>query len=362
MVPVARCGVNGRILEVNDAYVRMIGYGREELLNDISWIDLTPPEFLPLDEVAIESIIKTGKALPWEKEYIHKDGHRIPVLLGVSALDPAGEDCFCVIIDLTELKAKEAALRRSEAQFRTLIESIPQIVFISNENKELEYINHKWFEFNGLEPGQEDQWPTVVHPDDLDRLMQDIDATTEAGTPMEIEVRHWSKEGRYRWGLVRSLPMIDADGRVLRFGTCTDIDDTKQAEHELRESEAELRTLADAIPQIVWTADANGEIDFFNQRWFEATGLTLEQSLNDGWQLLIHPDDLPRYLKEWQHALTTGDTYEVEFRLRSAIGAKNGKNPTYRLHLGRGVAMRSPDGAITKWFATWTEIESQKKK
>jgi PAS domain S-box-containing protein len=110
----------------------------------------------------------------------------------------------------------------------------------------------------------------------------------------------------------------------------------------------------------VFTANAAGEIDFFNDRWFEFTGLTLAQSQNDGWQLLIHPDDLDKYMTEWNKALETGDSHEIEFRLRRAVGIKSMKNHVYRSHLARAVALRGTDGEVIKWFATWTEIEGQR--
>ena len=185
-------------------------------------------------------------------------------------------------------------------------------------------------------------------------------AAAQSGEPFTAEGRLIDKNGHYVWILVRSLPIKDSAGRVTKwFGTSTDINDQKRAEVELRASETSFRTLADAIPHIVWTANSAGEIDFFNHRWIEYTGLTIEQSLNDGWQLLIHPDDLPGYLVEWTHALQTGSTYERSFRLKRALGIKSKSSNPYRRHLGRAVPLRGKDGKIMKWFATWTEIEHQ---
>ena len=122
---------------------------------------------------------------------------------------------------------------------------------------------------------------------------------------------------------MRAIAIKDAHtGKTLWFGTSTDIDDKKRVAEDLQESEARFSTLLDAIPQIVFTADKSGAIDFFNSRWFEYTGLTQAQSEAGAWQLLLHPDDLPKYLSGWQHALHTGDSYETEFRLRRAVGTE----------------------------------------
>ena len=87
-----------------------------------------------------------------------------------------------------------------------------------------------------------------------------------------------------------------------------------------RERELYFQTMADAIPEIIWTADPNGMDDFFNQRCFDYTGLTLEQLRGASWQAIIHPDDLEGCLAKWTSALQTGNPYDVEYRLRGKDG------------------------------------------
>jgi len=119
-------------------------------------------------------------------------------------------------------------------------------------------------------------------------------------------------------------------------------------------SEANLRTLAMAIPQQVWTAAPDGGLDFVNQRVANYFALTQEEVLGAGWQGVIHPDDLPGCVERWTHSVATGQEYEVEFRLRRADGS-------YRWHLGRALAVRDAHGAIVKWFGTNTDIDELKK-
>ena len=359
-----RSTIGGQILEVNDALVDLLGYGREEMLSGaIRWNDITPSEFKHVDDKAIRQLLEGAIAPPFEKEFIAKDGRRIPVLLSVCAVKKDGSDCFCFIIDLTDQKQKEAALRKSEQQFRLLADAMPQIVYILDGNGKSEYFNQRWYQITGRPvepPGFEDRWHEVFHPDDVPAIGKAWAEAMTTGEPFMAEGRLINKDGHYFWILVRSLPIRDSSGKVTKwFGTSTDIDAQKRAEAELRASETAFRTLADAIPHIVWTANSTGEIDFFNHRWLEYTGLTIEQSLNDGWQLLIHPDDLPGYLVEWTHALQTGSTYERTFRLKRVLGIKSKSGNPYRRHLGRAVPLRGKDERIMKWFATWTEIEHQ---
>jgi len=120
-----------------------------------------------------------------------------------------------------------------------------------------------------------------------------------------------------------------------------------------RRHELYFRTLSEAVPEIMWTANPDGVDDYFNRRWFDYTGITLEQSLGTGWTEIVHPDDLAPCLAKWESALRTGDPYDVEYRLR-------GKDGAFRWFLCRGNPIRDPKGEVIKWFGTCTDIESQK--
>jgi PAS domain S-box-containing protein len=124
---------------------------------------------------------------------------------------------------------------------------------------------------------------------------------------------------------------------------------------DLQHSEERYRYLADAMPQIVWTARPDGYIDYYNRRWFEYTGLTIEQTKGWGWQPVLHPDDVERCLRRWSKAVETGEAYEIEYRFRRA------QDGTYRWHLGRAVPMRDESGRVVKWFGTCTDIDDHKR-
>jgi PAS domain S-box-containing protein len=122
----------------------------------------------------------------------------------------------------------------------------------------------------------------------------------------------------------------------------------------LRESEQRFRQLADAMPQIVWTAGPDGDVEYYNQRWYDYSGATFEQSKGRGWGAWIHPEDLPSCLEAWARALETGTNFEFESRVRRA------SDGTYHWHLARAEAVRSAEGHVSKWFGTCTDIEDQK--
>jgi len=119
-----------------------------------------------------------------------------------------------------------------------------------------------------------------------------------------------------------------------------------------RRAEQYITLLAEAIPQIVWTATPAGAMDYCNQRLYDLTGYSREESLGWAWQKLLHPDDLPFVLRNWESSRQTGTAYEVEYRLRTAAG-------DYRWHLVRATPMRDSSGSIVKWFGACTDINDQ---
>jgi PAS domain S-box-containing protein len=123
---------------------------------------------------------------------------------------------------------------------------------------------------------------------------------------------------------------------------------------ERRISEERYRQLADAMPQIVWTADREGRATYYNRRWYEYTGQSVEQANESGWTLAVHPDDLPRTLAKRAETLESGAVFEVEYRFRAADG-------TYRWHLGRAVPLSGADGEIDFWIGTATDIHDHKR-
>jgi PAS domain S-box-containing protein len=120
-----------------------------------------------------------------------------------------------------------------------------------------------------------------------------------------------------------------------------------------RASEERYRQLADAMPQIIWTAGPDGGATYFNRRWFEYTGMTEEDAGPSAWTRVVHPDDLPPAVARREQTLRSGEPFEIEYRFRSRDGE-------YRWHLGRAIAIRDDDGQILFWIGTATDIHDRK--
>lgn len=162
-------------------------------------------------------------------------------------------------------------------------------------------------------------------------------------TPTTIE-QLYPHNGLDMWVEARAFPVEDGLAIFYR-----DITARKQSERTIRESEAKFRTIADAMPQIVWSARPDGFHDYFNHQWYDYTGVPEDAALGDAWAGLFYPDDVPLMEARWHHSLATGEPYEVEFRLRHRSGE-------YRWALARALPVRNENGEIVRWMGTSTDI------
>jgi PAS domain S-box-containing protein len=260
--------------------------------------------------------------------------------------------------DIDDRKQSQLMAEASEAEMRTLAELMPQLVSIADASGRTIYGNQRLYDFVGR--NREDDrgflWMETIHPEDVALVLPQLSERRvwSSGQLWQMEMRYRSGSGKYHWHLVRAAASDDGEKF---FVTATDIDEHKQALEALRQSEEQFRTLVEAIPQIVWSCDPRGEIVFINRRQIEFTGLTEQQIIEGGWQLLMHPDDYEKYASEWENSLSTGVTFECIFRLKRAMGIRSARPNQYRKFLSRAVAMRSPGGAIVSWFGTTTDIE-----
>ncbi|HEX5574831.1 MAG TPA: PAS domain-containing protein, partial [Gemmatimonadales bacterium] len=286
---------------------------------------------------AIQGAIEQGTPFECEFRIIRPNSEVRWVLgKGEALYDHSGRPIrmLGVNVDITErklaerLQREEATLRESEARFRELADTTPVMVWQSGVDRLCNFFNKAWLEFTGRRLEQElgNGWAELVHPDDLQRCLVTYFSSFEARRQFTVEYRLLRADGEHRWMLNKGVPRYTSVGEFAGYiGGCIDITEQKQAEQRLRESEAGLRELADAMPQIVWTATAEGRLDYFNRRWYDITGAEAEQ----GWLSMTHPDDRQQTLDAWQRAVATGEPCEVEHRLWIAETGR------YRWHLAR---------------------------
>ncbi|MCO6391635.1 PAS domain-containing protein [Aliihoeflea aestuarii] len=194
----------------------------------------------------------------------------------------------------------------------------------------------------------------AIHPDDRDMLGEQIDAALRERVELRARYRVRRPNGDIVW--VLALGRVsggDGTGPLRLPGISIDVTDQHRAQEALAESEAKFRAIADAMPQMVWSATPDGLHDYYNARWYEFTGAPEGTTDGEGWNDMFHPDDQARAWGRWRHSLETGELYQIEYRLRHRSGE-------YRWTLGRALPIRDEAGRIIRWFGTCTDIHETK--
>ncbi len=258
-----------------------------------------------------------------------------------------------------------------ESYFQTMTNAVPAMIWTARSDGSVDFVSHQLLEYVGDKLESLDNWPTFLHPDDVAATLASWEQSVRTGENHQVEYRLRRADGVYRWFLVRANPMRDGKGEIVKWvGTCTDVDEQKRTQQTLEQlvqqrtlqlaetnsrlqSEQYFQTMAEAIPEIIWTADPDGMSDFFNQKCLEYCGLTSNQMRGVGWKEIIHPDDLDSCVSEYGNSLRSGEPFETEYRLREKSGA-------FRWFLVRANPVRNDKGEIIKWFGACTDIENQK--
>jgi PAS domain S-box-containing protein len=268
--------------------------------------------------------------------------------------------CLCAILlnrlDVQRSRA-DASLRNSEERYRTVVESLPQMVWTCTPDGKRDYLSRQWLQYTGVPESEQlgFGWMAQVHPEDRARIAEGRSEAVKTAQDFDVQYRVRSQAGEYRWVRALTVPVRNADGAITKwFGTATDVQEIKTAEASLRDSEAHFRELADAMPQIVWTATPDGIPDYYNRRWYDYTGMTWEECKGRGGRRIVHSDDIQNSIDRWARSLATGETYEIEYRLRRAADG------VYRWHLGRAEPVFDSHYRIVRWFGTCTDIEDYK--
>src|SRR4029077_6518900 len=248
----------------------------------------------------------------------------------------------------------------AEKELRDLVENMPAMAGVLLPDGSHPYLTNQWREYSGLSVAETDSegWRlTVVHPEDIDSHVEKFRAAAAAKKPFENEVRlRRAVDGEYRWFLVRISPLCDERGNIVKWhGVLTDIEDRKRAEEAVRRSEKELRDVLEQIPAMVFAVQDDGRYSYVSTQWYDYTGLSEAETINEGWQNAIHSEDTEQHLKKYHIAVAEGQPFESEVRLRRAADGQ------YRWFLIRVTPLRDEAGNVVKWYGFISDIEDRKR-
>jgi PAS domain S-box-containing protein len=288
------------------------------------------------------------------------DGSVVDVLVNIDPLrDSTGRVVGAVnaFVDITDRRRTEQALRASEQRLHWALEGAGGGVWDWDLDAGAGWWSPEMYALCGVPPETPLGWDDFlqqVHAEDREALVGAVAAAiaTQQDFSCELRIRH--PELGERWMSSRGR-VIAHGGRPRRLlGLTMDITERKAAEGMLAESVARFRRLADAMPQLVWTAEPDGTVDYYNDRYREYAGIERAADGAFDWQPVLHADDRKPTTDAWARAVGTGTTYECEHRIRM-------RNGSTRWHLSRAVPVRDDAGRIVKWFGTATDIHDVKR-
>lgn len=243
--------------------------------------------------------------------------------------------------------------RQLDARLRVLTETAPLMSYTLDARGRYTYASPQWYHFTGQPPTADlaAVWPLLIHPDDRLRVLYESETARRVGTGWNYEYRLRRHDGEYRWMLSRAMPEVHPpDPPVCWHGALTEIHLQRELSEARRRGEAELRFLADSIPELIWTASEEGLMDYYNHYTTQYSGLSKEELGPTGWVGLLYPEEQATVARGWVQSVASGVPFEGEYRLRRHDGA-------YRWHVIR--AQRLADESGPRWFGTCTDVENQ---
>ncbi|MGF1674623.1 MAG: PAS domain S-box protein, partial [Rivularia sp. (in: cyanobacteria)] len=357
-VGIAQVSPDGRFVNVNQQFCQIVGYSKSQLLQ-LNCSEITHPDSIPeyldyCNQLAQNQI----DVFSMEKAFIRKNGEVIWTNLTASVVrETSGEIKYFigVIEDISSRKNAQEQMRLATERLEYLLASSPAIIFSCSPSGNFDntFISQNVYEILGYQAQQflseSGFWMRHVHPEDLPKVQKKLSQTIKQEY-LSYEYRFLHSDGTYHWFSEQARLIRDQKGYPLEYVGCwIDINEAKQTELELEVSQRRYQNLAEACPVAIVNTDADGLCIYFNQYWSEISGLSIEESLGDGWVKILHPDDCEAVVKSWKEAIKTKTSFTKECRcLRS-----DGKVVWV---MGKALPEINENGEFKGYIATITDI------
>jgi PAS domain S-box-containing protein len=299
----------GRFTYLSPQFQTLFGWEPQDWIGK-SFLEVVHPDDLPWMTVGYRQDIASGKKSYPEFRHRHRDGHYVWVRGGATPiLDAAGVVISKqgILTDISDRKRMEAELAESEAKFRQLVEGMNDLIWSCGQDGRLTYLSPQFQTLFGWEP---QEWigklfNDLIHPDDLATLIAHS-SSVQSGQRLyqHPEFRHRHRDGHYIWVQASAKPMFNAEGALIGTqGILTDISDRKCMEAALAESEAKFRRLVEDMSDVIWAQDAEGRFTYLSPQFQTLFGWEPQDWIDQSFLGLVHPDDQPWLVAEYQRYL-----------------------------------------------------------
>ncbi|HEY8560989.1 MAG TPA: PAS domain S-box protein [Pyrinomonadaceae bacterium] len=344
---------DGKIVDANRVAVETYGYDHAALLG-MRVHELRAPETLELIDEQLASANKGGAQ--FETVHRRRDGSTFPVEVSSVGADIGGERLLISIIrDITGRRKNEEIARQSMKQLALVTDIAPVYIAHCGADMRFKFVNKTYAERFGMQPEACVGMPIaeLLGREGVESVSRYIDIVL-SGQPVEFELEIAYPSIGAHFMHCSYAPEFDDQGGVIGWvAAITDISERRKMEQAVRESEVELRQMANAMPQVVWIADAAGVVHYYNNRALEFFGVEKNEEGVWDWQPGVHEDDLAATVQAWQKAVKKKSAYVKEHRIKMADGG-------YRWHLSRAVPVLNAGGEVLKWYGTATDIHDLK--
>ena len=354
----------GEIVDANDAFARLLGYTRKELLDArLTWKQITPPGFEAADRKARETLRSTGAPYTYRKEYLRRDDSRVPVTLCVLYTTDLRDDHALFVLDDSARRKSELDQEQAERIYRSVLDAIPDLVVLADPAAQVVWANRAFLAFYGVTLPEitgrfgPASWPPAV----LETVLRDRALVLETGMTLDRSLQERTRsDGQTRVLHVMTAPILDAAGRVVRtVSIARDVTERARDDAALLRSEAHLRTAQALARAGSYECDVpyRGN-DIWSEQMYEILGLPREgppRPVMECIEELTHPDDLVRAREAVLRALAEGGRLDVVFRNRLPDG-------TTRLIRSIGEVVHGPDGLQKRIVGTLLDVTAEQER
>ena len=332
----------GLITAANRYFLELVGYSADDVAaGKLDFRAMTPPEWTAINEASILEIQRSGRAPAIEKEYIRKDGSRVPILIAGVSFENSANEGMSVIVDLTKVKQAERNLRASEERFRVAVGAVSSCVWTTNADGLVVEEMTSWANFTGQNQlsYQGHGWSNAIHPDDIQTTLGAWQEAVRTKKVYEFEHRVLRNDGKWRLCFVRAVPVLDSHGEIAEWvGVTTDITEQHQAEAKVKASEVRYRRLFESAKDGILILDAHSAlITDANPFIAEMLGYSQDQFVGKAlWQIGLFKDveaskvamrelQEKRYIRYEDLPLQTNDGQRINVEFVSNVYGEEGE-------------------------------------